>query len=184
MIFSVVIARSKATKQSRSGMHVLASARLTGIAKSNRKFRPNGLLAMTITETNILKGNSMTTSQDFTSQHDTSLAASDPALAARMEKTQTDLQRRYSADMNLWIFCRTTRCYRARDCRGDASDCIARYAPLVPEEVRDGARLLLRDEDTSSVLGSVETLLDDAEATEALDEWEALVMQAQQQEHG
>ena len=125
----------------------------------------------------------MPTSSQNTSET-SSITSHDPARVARVEKAGLDIKRRYSADMNLWVFCRNTRCYRVRDCRGDANGCIERYAPLVPEDVRDGARLLLCDDDNSGALGSVEdVILDDAQAAEALADWDALVMLAQEQKH-
>jgi hypothetical protein len=119
----------------------------------------------------------MTTSSQDTFNPKTSLAAHDPARAAREEKAKLDLKRCYSAEMKLWLFCRNVRCYRARYCRGNADDCVGRYAPLVPEEVRDGAHWMLFDDDRSGILGEA-PFIDGEEADEALADWHGLVAQA------
>ena len=38
--------------------------------------------------------------------------------------------------------CGRRACRRARACRGEPRDCLQRYAPLVPEEARDGAKAM------------------------------------------
>jgi hypothetical protein len=38
--------------------------------------------------------------------------------------------------------CGRRGCRRARACRGEPRDCLHRYAPLVPEEARDGAKAM------------------------------------------
>jgi hypothetical protein len=43
----------------------------------------------------------------------------------------------------LWALCGKPACRRARQCRRDPNDCIARYAPLVPEEARCGVLALI-----------------------------------------
>ena len=43
----------------------------------------------------------------------------------------------------LWGLCAKPACRRARACRRDPQDCLARYAPLVPEEAREGVKVLL-----------------------------------------
>lgn len=43
----------------------------------------------------------------------------------------------------LWSFCRNPACGRAQQCKRDPRFCLRRYAPLVPDEVRDGVKLML-----------------------------------------
>jgi hypothetical protein len=38
--------------------------------------------------------------------------------------------------------CGRRACRRARACRGEPRDCLPRYAPLVPEEAREGAKAM------------------------------------------
>jgi hypothetical protein len=38
--------------------------------------------------------------------------------------------------------CGRRACRRARACRGEPRDCLRRYAPLVPEEAREGAKAM------------------------------------------
>ena len=38
--------------------------------------------------------------------------------------------------LSIWALCGRSACRKARACRGDSRDCIARCAPLVPEDVR------------------------------------------------
>ena len=45
--------------------------------------------------------------------------------------------------MCLWGSCGETACRRAHACKHDPRECLPRYAPLVPYEVRDGAATLL-----------------------------------------
>lgn len=43
----------------------------------------------------------------------------------------------------LWGLCAKPACRRARACRRDPRDCLARYAPLVPEDAREGVKVML-----------------------------------------
>jgi hypothetical protein len=45
--------------------------------------------------------------------------------------------------MRLPALCARAKCHRAGWCRGDPRRCLARYAPLVPEDAREGAKALL-----------------------------------------
>lgn len=71
----------------------------------------------------------------------TVLPAGDPSQAARAHKHKVQIEitalRHTSRSLRLWIFCRRTPCYRAQACRGEPRDCLARYAPLVPDDVRE-----------------------------------------------
>jgi len=42
----------------------------------------------------------------------------------------------------LWGLCRNQACGRARQCKRDPRSCLSRYAPLVPDEVRAGVKLM------------------------------------------
>ncbi len=43
----------------------------------------------------------------------------------------------------LWGLCAKPACRRARRCKRNPRDCLARYAPLVPEDARAGVQLML-----------------------------------------
>jgi hypothetical protein len=45
--------------------------------------------------------------------------------------------------MCLPALCARATCRRARWCRGEPRDCLARYAPLVPEDARQGAKAMV-----------------------------------------
>src|SRR3954471_22849472 len=45
--------------------------------------------------------------------------------------------------LTLYGLCGRAACRRACRCRGEPQDCLARYAPLVPEEARDGAKAMI-----------------------------------------
>jgi hypothetical protein len=81
---------------------------------------------------------------------------------------------RWLADtMCLGGLCARTKCRRAMACRGEPRECLARYAPLVPEEARDGVKAmiegLMRGVDFDTMRNESEDSL------EALREWTELV---------
>jgi|SRR5215831_10436444 len=43
----------------------------------------------------------------------------------------------------LWHLCSNVACTRARQCKRDPRFCMRRYAPLLPDEVRDGIKLMV-----------------------------------------
>jgi hypothetical protein len=45
--------------------------------------------------------------------------------------------------MRVPALCARAKCHRARSCRGEPRQCLARYAPRVPEDAREGAKALL-----------------------------------------
>jgi hypothetical protein len=45
--------------------------------------------------------------------------------------------------VKLWGLCRTRACRRAGACHGDPHECLARYAPLLPDDVRAGAAAMI-----------------------------------------
>lgn len=50
---------------------------------------------------------------------------------------------RWASDLIcLWCLCANPACRRAQCCKRDARECVARYAPLVPEDARFGATLM------------------------------------------
>ena len=62
-------------------------------------------------------------------------------LAARRAAEQHPLRWRANKAC-LWGLCSNAACRRAHECRGNPHDCVARYAPLVPEEVHEGVRIM------------------------------------------
>jgi len=51
---------------------------------------------------------------------------------------------RWLADtMCLGALCARTKCRRAKACCGEPRECLSRYAPLVPEEARDGVKAMI-----------------------------------------
>jgi hypothetical protein len=59
----------------------------------------------------------------------------DPAL--------TPLLRWFANLMCLPHLCGQAKCRRAQWCRGEPRKCLMRYAPLVPEDAREGAKAML-----------------------------------------
>jgi hypothetical protein len=57
--------------------------------------------------------------------------------------SETRLLRVLSAFLALPGLCRAAACRRARACHGEPRDCLARYAPLVPETARAGAKAVI-----------------------------------------
>src|SRR5262245_12853747 len=56
---------------------------------------------------------------------------------------RTPVLRWLSGTMALPGLCAHAACRRAGDCHGEPRDCLSRYAPLVPEEARDGMQALV-----------------------------------------
>jgi hypothetical protein len=78
--------------------------------------------------------------------------------------------------LSLWGLCAKPGCRRAQGCKGDPRQCLARYAPLAPEEARDGVAAML--EGLQSGL-SFDDVRDEACAEiAALDDWNARVAAA------
>jgi hypothetical protein len=51
---------------------------------------------------------------------------------------------RWLADLiGLPALCAQAKCRRAQWCRGEPRVCLARYAPLVPEDAREGAKAMI-----------------------------------------
>ena len=43
----------------------------------------------------------------------------------------------------LWGLCSSPACRRARACKRDPRECLARYAPLVPKDAREGVKAMM-----------------------------------------
>jgi hypothetical protein len=54
------------------------------------------------------------------------------------DPTLTPALRGMSNLLCLWGLCARPACRRARGCKRDPRDCLSRYAPLVPDDARDG----------------------------------------------
>ena len=73
----------------------------------------------------------------------------------------------------LWSFCRNDACNRAQQCKRDPRFCLTRYAPLVPEEARDGVKVMLEGLRSGK---SYDELFDEApEEIAAVEDWIARV---------
>jgi hypothetical protein len=73
----------------------------------------------------------------------------------------------------LWGLCANAACRRARKCKREPRDCLARTIPLVPEEARDGVAAML---DGRRLQLSYDEVRDDApEEVAAVEEWRVLV---------
>ena len=80
---------------------------------------------------------------------------------------------RWMADlMRLPELCARPKCRCAHACRGEPRDCLARYAPLVPEAARDGVQTML---DGLAYRLSFDELRDQAPEIDDLIEWTRLV---------
>ena len=62
--------------------------------------------------------------------------ATTPIDRAQRDAAETTLLRRISGQMQVPSLCRRAGCFRARACRGEPRDCLARCARLVPEDAR------------------------------------------------
>ena len=84
---------------------------------------------------------------------------------------------RWMADMlSLWGLCGRPACRRARQCKCEPRDCLARYAPLAPELARDGVKVLL---DALPYRIDYDDLREDApDEVTALEQWRARVAQS------
>lgn len=83
-------------------------------------------------------------------------------------------QLRWMANMLcLWGLCRRPACRRARACKHDPRQCLARYAPLVPEEARDGVAAMI--EGLRAGLGYDELRAEGPDEIAAVEQWIALV---------
>lgn len=84
---------------------------------------------------------------------------------------------RFSADMlALWGVCANAKCRRARTCRGDAHDCVARHAPLVPEDAREGMKAMIEGKHEGLSFDGVQDRV--YEEIEALLRWRQAVAHA------
>jgi hypothetical protein len=73
----------------------------------------------------------------------------------------------------LWSFCRNPACSRARQCKRDPRFCLRRYAPLLPDEVRDGIKLMLEGQRSGK---SYDDLAEEApDLIAAVEDWIARV---------
>jgi hypothetical protein len=67
---------------------------------------------------------------------------------------------RWIADaLGLWGLCARLACRRGRACRRAPRDCLARYAPLVPQDAREGLKAML---DAKAQDWTFDDLMDDA----------------------
>jgi hypothetical protein len=78
--------------------------------------------------------------------------------------------------MCLWGLCAKPACRRARKCRGEPRDCLARYAPLVPEEAREGIKAMIEGRRDNLSFDEVRDMADGE--VDAAIEWMALVAQS------
>ena len=86
---------------------------------------------------------------------------------------ETALARRISDMMQLSTLCRRAGCYRAKACRGEPRACLARYAPLVPDEARDWVKAML--DGMQDRLDFDEVLAAHADEFEAYADWLAML---------
>lgn len=65
------------------------------------------------------------------------------ATDARAHAAETRVLRYISKSMRLPALCRSAACHRRRTCKGDPRNCLARFAPLVPEDAREWMKISL-----------------------------------------
>ncbi len=98
----------------------------------------------------------------------TASGSGSPLSRGRAELERLTPLFRFSANMlALWGLCANVKCRRARACRGDCRDCVPRYAPLVPEDAREGVKAMVE--------GRMHDMSFDAVQDEAFDEVGALL---------
>jgi hypothetical protein len=121
------------------------------------------------------RGDEMT--DDLTNANDDAdePAADAPGGAAR-HKALTVLMRHISTTMQLWAFCRHSGCHRTRECRGEPRDCLARYAQLVPDEVRDWYKAMLAGQKDDRDFDEVRA--ENEDAFDAMIAWRQLIEHA------
>jgi hypothetical protein len=84
---------------------------------------------------------------------------------------------RWLADaMCLGGLCARAKCRRAMACRGEPRECLSRYAPLVPEDAREGVKAMLDGMMRGIAFGVMHQECE--EEIEALGEWMELVEQS------
>ncbi len=83
-----------------------------------------------------------------------------PLTAAERAAAETRLLRTLADMICLYGLCAHPACRRGRRCRGEPRDCLPRYAPLVPEDAREGAKAMIGARWHGL---SFEELIDDAE---------------------
>ena len=83
--------------------------------------------------------------------------------------TETSALRELATMLCLWGLCAKAACRRARACKSEPRRCLSRYAPLVPEEARDGVAALVEGRQLGL---SFEELFSEAPfELAALDDW-------------
>jgi hypothetical protein len=101
-------------------------------------------------------------------------SAENPTAANDADRPVPKQLLRWIADtMCVSGLCARAKCRRARACRGEPRECLARYVPLVPQEARDGVKAmvdgLMRGLD-------FDTMHDESEdEIEALRQWQELM---------
>jgi hypothetical protein len=79
---------------------------------------------------------------------------------------------RWCADMLcLWNLCGKPACRRRRTCSGAPRECLARYAPLVPQDAREGVKQMLNG--LQLQLGYDEVREDAPDEVAAVEDWNA-----------
>ena len=74
--------------------------------------------------------------------------------------------------MRLCALCSRPKYNRAQACRGEPRNCLARYAPLVPEDAREGVKAMI---DGAMRRLSFDDVRDEAPEVDDLLDWRALV---------
>jgi hypothetical protein len=85
-------------------------------------------------------GRASTSSQQAV-EDKTWMAGTSPAMTKDTDETR--VLRAASDMLHLHGLCGRRACRRARSCRGEPRGCLTRYAPLVPEDARDGAQAMV-----------------------------------------
>jgi hypothetical protein len=89
---------------------------------------------------------------------------------------ETPALRYVSRVMHLYGLCRNAACRRARACRASPKDCLSRYAPLVPEEAREGVKAMIDGQNAGLTFDAMYE--EAAEEIDALDAWRTAVARA------
>jgi hypothetical protein len=66
-----------------------------------------------------------------------------PPHITNKQEAETYLLRYLSSFMYLWGLCDRRQCRRARACRHEPRQCLSRFAPLLPEEAREGVKAII-----------------------------------------
>ena len=95
------------------------------------------------------------------------------SLTPSERREETEMFRYIATCMHLFGLCRHTNCFRTRACKHNPRECVARYAPLVPDDARAFMRAMLDGRNKGLDFDAMKEGHEDE--LEELEYWHALV---------